>query len=176
MGTSHTKEKWDCNQYLSGKGPILPEASGSAPSADQASVGRRGGSVKQEEGVVGDQPDGQMKWVSLPRCLPCYPHCGTIEIEYCIADGIQQTQHPKPGRPFTGLRAVAYLPDDAEGAWLLQLLVRAFERRLVFTVATGADGSEAVAWADIPHCSGFSNPDPHYLKTLKQVLKSKGIE
>ncbi|KAJ8376944.1 hypothetical protein SKAU_G00075240 [Synaphobranchus kaupii] len=168
MGTIHHKEKWDCNQYLNGKGP---------PAREETSYG--GGmaeAIKKEVGIVGDQPDGEMKWTSLPRSLPSHLHCGTIEIEYSFKNGIQTEKHPKPGKPFTGLRATAYLPDDLEGNELLTLLKRAFDQRLTFTVASGSGGLEAVTWSDIPHCTGFNNLDPHYQKMVKQVLKSKGID
>lgn len=168
MGTIHHKEKWECNQYLNGAGPPVYQA--------RPNGGRAGEALKNEQSIVGDQPDGDMKWISLPRSLPCYPHCGTIEIEYSFNDGIQTGKHPKPGKPFAGFRTVAYLPDDREGNELLRLLKQAFDQGLTFTVATGSNGSETVTWSDIPHCTGFTNPEPYFLMTVKQVLKSKGIE
>ncbi|KAJ8276907.1 hypothetical protein GJAV_G00069240 [Gymnothorax javanicus] len=164
MGNANHKDRLECNRYLNGKGP--------PPGLVRAHEDRRGESAKRNR-MVGDQPEGEMKWISIPRSLPCYPHCGTIEIEYDFKDGVQLEVHPNPGRPFTGLRAVAYLPDDLEGQKLLELLRQAFEQRLSFTVATGSDGSEVVTWSDIPHCTGFSNPDPHYIMMAKQALKSK---
>jgi len=65
---------------------------------------------------------------------------------------LQQT-HPNPGAPYHGTRRQAYLPDNDEGQEVCQLLRRAFNAKLVFTVGrsitTGKDDS--VIWNDIHH-------------------------
>ena len=43
-------------------------------------------------------------------------------------------EHPNPGVPYSCLFCSAYLPDNAEGQELCSLLLRAFNRRLIFTV------------------------------------------
>ncbi|KAJ8389052.1 hypothetical protein AAFF_G00124490 [Aldrovandia affinis] len=186
MGTIHSKEKWDCTQYLNGKGPLTPEemdgagAGGGGEGVAHSQLVAGGGESRR---IEGDQPEGEMKWTSLARSLPGHPHCGTIKIDYVIKDGIQTEQHPNPGKPFFGLSAEAFLPDDREGKRVLKLLERAFDQRLVFTVASNRGGEETVTWNDIPHKTfdsggpeSDSYPDPHYLQTVKKVLKAKGIK
>ena len=64
-----------------------------------------------------------------------------------------QDDHPNPGRRYTGTRRTAYLPDNPEGRQVLQLLKRAFEARLIFTIGTSnTSGREnVVIWNDIHH-------------------------
>jgi len=61
--------------------------------------------------------------------------------------------HPNPGQPYSGTRRSAYLPNNAEGNEICQLLRRAFDAGLVFTVGrsntTGRDN--VVIWNDIHH-------------------------
>ncbi|CAH2304962.1 poly [ADP-ribose] polymerase 14-like [Pelobates cultripes] len=81
------------------------------------------------------------------------------------------------------------LPNDADtvrdGRVILQLLKRAFDQRLVFTIGvsrtTGA--KDCVTWNDIHHKtsphggpSQFGYPDPDYLNRVRDELKAKGIE
>ncbi|XP_036416500.1 uncharacterized protein LOC118800395 [Colossoma macropomum] len=132
--------------------------------------------------LTGTQPDGKMDVFKRHFNLPGYSRCGTIEIVYSIPDGIQTDRHPNPGKRYRGAHRTAYLPDNDEGRYVLQLLRRAFDQRLIFTVGTstttGADNS--VIWNDIHHktstdggpsCYGY--PDPDYLKRVKEELKAK---
>lgn len=171
MGSTQSKDKWHCTRYIDGQGP---------PSLkDQAENGLSG----NPEGSPGTQPAGQMTWVILHRDLPGYPEDNTIQINYIIEDGIQTDHHPNPGQTFRGVRTLAYLPDNKEGRKVLRLLDKAFNQRQVFTVATNSSGDDVVTWADIPHKTqpdGGSKsdgyPDPEYLKTIRRILKDKGIE
>ncbi|XP_070541469.1 uncharacterized protein [Ptychodera flava] len=100
----------------------------------------------------GDQPDGTMDIsVDKSRQLPGYPGCGTVCITYTFPDGIQIDRHPHPGRPYQGTRRRAYLPDNSQGREVLQLLKKAFQAKLLFTVGqsvtTGLD--DVVVWNDI---------------------------
>ena len=133
----------------------------------------------------GNQPDGDMYVTVLRDSLPGYEPCGTIMITYVIEGGVQTKEHPNPGKRFSGIRRIAYLPDNKEGNEVLGLLRRAFKQKLIFTVGesrqTGA--SDVITWNDIHHktswCGGphrHGYPDPDYLKRVKQELKSKGIE
>uniref|UniRef100_A0A669DX03 E3 ubiquitin-protein ligase n=1 Tax=Oreochromis niloticus TaxID=8128 RepID=A0A669DX03_ORENI len=135
--------------------------------------------------IIGDQPDGRMSHQTLRTSLPGYSDCGTIVINYVIPSGIQTAKHPNPGQLYSGIHRTAYLPDNKEGNEVLQLLKRAFQQRLIFTVGTsrttGLDNQ--VTWNDIPHktsTSGgpdrFGYPDPEYLSRVKEELKAKGIE
>ncbi|XP_053509279.1 E3 ubiquitin-protein ligase DTX3L isoform X2 [Ictalurus furcatus] len=136
--------------------------------------------------LKGNQPDGTMEVQHYKHTdLPGFPRCGTIIISYHIPDGIQTHEHPNPGKPYYGTQRTAYLPDNAEGNHVLNLLRRAFDQKLIFTVATVTknEGEDVVTWSDIhhktstsggPECYGY--PDPNYLKRVKEELKAKGIE
>jgi len=64
-----------------------------------------------------------------------------------------QTEHPHPGKRFMGTVRTAFLPDNVEGREVCEMLRRAFDARLVFTVGrsitTGLDN--VVVWNDIHH-------------------------
>ena len=55
--------------------------------------------------------------------------------------------------PYTGTRRTAYLPNNAEGRELLELLRRAFDCKLVFTIGTSITKGkiDTVIWNDIHH-------------------------
>lgn len=78
---------------------------------------------------------------------------GTIVIEYNFRSGIQGQEHPNPGVRYQGTKRTAYLPDTREGREVLQLLKRAFDARLVFTIGTSNTTglSNQVTWNDIHH-------------------------
>ncbi|NWI66180.1 DTX3L ligase, partial [Todus mexicanus] len=135
--------------------------------------------------VKGDQPEGRMSTRTQSTSLPGYPSCGTIIITYNMYGGIQTSNHPNPGRHYPATTRRAYLPDNKEGREILQLLKRAFNQKLVFTVGqsctTGAQ--DVITWNDIHHktsqsggptCYGY--PDPDYLQRVRSELKAKGIE
>uniref|UniRef100_A0A3B1JBQ2 E3 ubiquitin-protein ligase n=1 Tax=Astyanax mexicanus TaxID=7994 RepID=A0A3B1JBQ2_ASTMX len=133
----------------------------------------------------GNQPKGKMTYITYRSDLPGYYGCGTIEISYDIPSGTQTDEHPNPGERFYGAQRHAYLPNNAEGNEVLQLLQRAFDQRLIFTVGTstttGADNT--VTWNDIHHKTSktggpqnYGYPDSDYLKRVKDELKAKGIE
>ncbi|NXW20978.1 DTX3L ligase, partial [Circaetus pectoralis] len=135
--------------------------------------------------MKGDQPEGTMSTRTLSSALPGYPKCGTIEITYSMHSGIQTSNHPNPGKPYCATSRRAYLPDNKEGREILQLLRRAFNQKLIFTVGqsrtTGAKG--VITWNDIHHKTStiggpmnFGYPDPDYLKRVRSELKARGIE
>ncbi|KFP25360.1 E3 ubiquitin-protein ligase DTX3L, partial [Colius striatus] len=135
--------------------------------------------------VQGNQPEGTMSTTKLPLHLPGYPTCGTIEITYNMHSGIQTANHPNPGRRYDSTCRKAFLPDNKEGQEVLQLLRRAFEQKLIFTVGqsrtTGLQ--DVITWNDIHHKtsvsggpSSFGYPDPNYLRRVRSELKAKGIE
>ena len=78
---------------------------------------------------------------------------GTIVIDYHFPSGLQGPEHPFPGRYYDGASRTAYLPDNREGREVLQLLRRAFDARLVFTIGTcfTAGLPNQVIWNDIHH-------------------------
>ena len=72
---------------------------------------------------------------------------------YQFPSGVQGPEHPNPGQYYQGTSRTAYLPDNHEGREVLQLLRRAFDARLVFTVGTSNTTglSNQVIWNDIHH-------------------------
>uniref|UniRef100_A0A8B9KGI9 E3 ubiquitin-protein ligase n=1 Tax=Astyanax mexicanus TaxID=7994 RepID=A0A8B9KGI9_ASTMX len=135
--------------------------------------------------VKGNQPQGTMSFRKQRYDLPGYDGCGTIEICYYIPDGKQTDEHPNPGQPYSGARRQAYLPSNTEGKEVLQLLQRAFDRRLIFTVGTSTftGANNTITWNGIHHKTSMTGgpqnygyPDPDYLKRVKKELKAKGIE
>ncbi|XP_030584697.1 uncharacterized protein LOC115779933 [Archocentrus centrarchus] len=135
--------------------------------------------------ITGDQPDGKMSHYTLHGSLSGFPGCGTIVISYDIPSGIQTQKHPNPGQHFSGISRRAYLPDNSEGKEVLQLLKRAFDQKLIFTIGTSrtTGRDDQVTWNDIHHKTSttggpqwFGYPDPEYLSRVKEELKAKGIE
>ncbi|KAM6269370.1 E3 ubiquitin-protein ligase DTX3L [Porphyrio hochstetteri] len=135
--------------------------------------------------MTGDQPAGTMTTKKLHLSLPGYPRCGTIEITYDMQSGYQTNNHPNPGKHYKPTVRKAYLPDNKEGQEILQLLRRAFNQKLIFTVGqsrtTGAEN--VITWNDIHHKTSMSGgptyfgyPDPDYLQRVRSELKAKGIE
>ncbi|XP_005996988.1 probable E3 ubiquitin-protein ligase DTX3 [Latimeria chalumnae] len=95
-----------------------------------------------------------------------------------------EPEHPHSGQKYYGTRRKAYLPDSPEGNKVLQLLKRAFDQQLIFTVgrSTTTDQSNVVTWNDIHHKTRphggpteYGYPDPGYLKRVQEELKAKGI-
>ncbi|RLW04694.1 hypothetical protein DV515_00005654 [Chloebia gouldiae] len=103
--------------------------------------------------LTGNQPEGTMSDTTIDMSLPGYPNCGTIVIEYNMKGGIQTSSHPNPGQRYGPEFRTAYLPDTEEGREILQLLKRAFNQKLIFTVGqshtTGAQN--VITWNDIHH-------------------------
>ena len=64
---------------------------------------------------------------------------------------MQGKEHPNPGQYYGGMSRRAYLPDTREGRDALQLLRRAFDARLVFTVGTSTTEGlpNQITWNDI---------------------------
>ncbi|KAJ8376937.1 hypothetical protein SKAU_G00075170 [Synaphobranchus kaupii] len=85
--------------------------------------------------------------------------------------------HPNPGKPFTGIQTTACLPNSPEGLEVLKLLQRAFEQKLVFTVAATDGAADRVIFTDIPHAENRSACYlPGFLQKVKAALRAKGIE
>ncbi|OWK06016.1 DTX3L [Cervus elaphus hippelaphus] len=74
-------------------------------------------------------------------------------ITYTIEGGIQTKEHPNPGKIFSGIQRNAYLPDNKEGNEVLDLLRRAFDQKLIFTVGESRTLgiSDVITWNDIHH-------------------------
>ncbi|XP_028938463.1 probable E3 ubiquitin-protein ligase DTX2 isoform X2 [Ornithorhynchus anatinus] len=135
---------------------------------------------------TGTQPKGKMDVSTFAVSLPGHEDCGTIQIVYSIARGIQGPEHPNPGKPFTarGFPRHCYLPDNAQGRKVLELLKVAWKRRLIFTVGTSSTTGETdtVVWNEIHHktemglnLTGHGYPDPHYLDNVLAELAAQGV-
>ncbi|NWT07826.1 DTX3L ligase, partial [Vireo altiloquus] len=103
--------------------------------------------------LTGNQPEGKMSATTLSFSLPGYPQCGTIKIEYFMEGGVQTSSHPDPGKLYEPTYRRAYLPDNEEGREVLQLLRKAFDQKLIFTVGPSRTTGEqsAITWNDIHH-------------------------
>ena len=104
--------------------------------------------------ITGNQPKGgTMTSYATRQSLPGYEKYGTITINYHIPGGTQGPEHPNPGQRFYGTARTAYLPDSPEGRKVSQLLKKAFDARLVFTIGTShtSGASNRVVWNDIHH-------------------------
>ena len=137
---------------------------------------------------TGNQPtEGKMYFRKHNGQVPGYPDCGMIVINYSMVDGVQEDAHPNPGKPFhaKGFPRTAFLPDNPKGNHVLQLLVKAFRRRLVFTVGSSLSRGEddCVTWNGIHHKTqiqdngnGHGYPDTGYLDRVQGELRQKGVE
>ncbi|NXQ57733.1 DTX3L ligase, partial [Anthoscopus minutus] len=135
--------------------------------------------------LIGNQPEGTMSTQTIRFSLPGYPNCYTIQIDYAMEGGIQTSSHPNPGQHYRPVHRRAYLPDNEEGREILQLLRRAFNQKLIFTVGQSHTTGEqnVITWNDIHHKTAmtggptqFGYPDSSYLQRVRSELKAKGIE
>ncbi|XP_023570257.1 probable E3 ubiquitin-protein ligase DTX2 isoform X2 [Octodon degus] len=135
---------------------------------------------------TGTQPQGTMDVSRFQMPLPGHEDCGTIVIVYSIPHGIQGPEHPNPGKPFTarGFPRQCYLPDNAQGRKVLELLRVAWKRRLIFTIGTSSTTGETdtVVWNEIHHktemdrnVTGHGYPDPNYLQNVLAELAAQGV-
>eukprot|EP00918_Siedleckia_nematoides_P028492 GHVU01061323.1.p1 GENE.GHVU01061323.1~~GHVU01061323.1.p1 ORF type:complete len:603 (+),score=23.35 GHVU01061323.1:189-1811(+) len=134
---------------------------------------------------MGNCPPGTMQYTVYNQQLPGET-CDTIRITYDIQGGIQGDGHPQPGRPYTtrGFPRICYLPDSPKGNKVLRLLIKAWERRLTFTIGTSVTTGEAdtVVWNEIHHktesrsnASGHGYPDPNYIENVLLELSIQGV-
>ncbi|GAB1611268.1 protein deltex-like [Argonauta hians] len=135
---------------------------------------------------LGNCPDGEMEFVTIPESLPGYQNTATIRILYDIKAGIQGPEHPNPGKRFTtkGFPRCCYLPENDKGRKVLNLLIKAWKRRLIFTIGTSTTTGEAntVTWNEIHHktelytnYTGHGYPDPNYLDNVLLELAAQGV-
>ncbi|KAK3607180.1 hypothetical protein CHS0354_007095 [Potamilus streckersoni] len=134
--------------------------------------------------ITGNQPQGTMEVKTSSICLPGFRNCGTIDILYSFPNGVQTKEHPNPGKPYQGTKRHAYLPDNVRGRKVLDLLRKAFDRRLVFTIGQSMTTrtDNVVTWNDIRHKTkreggphNYGYPDEDYLARVEQELAAKGV-
>ncbi|MCO5576042.1 hypothetical protein L7F22_029849 [Adiantum nelumboides] len=139
--------------------------------------------------IFGTQPPGEMhvQYITYRKGkygLAGYPDTDVIKILYSFPSGIQSAEHPSPGRPFIGTVRTAYLPKNREGEEVLELLRKAFSRRLLFRVGTSVTTGQnnVVTWASIHHktrmnggSSHHGYPDDTYFLRIKKELEEAGV-
>ncbi|XP_041605793.1 probable E3 ubiquitin-protein ligase DTX2 isoform X3 [Vulpes lagopus] len=119
----------------------------------------------------------------LAKCSHAF-HLLCLLAMYC--NGNKGPEHPNPGKPFTarGFPRQCYLPDNAQGRKVLELLKVAWKRRLIFTVGTSSTTGETdtVVWNEIHHktemdrnVTGHGYPDPNYLQNVLAELAAQGV-
>ena len=106
-----------------------------------------------------------MEIKSYHSSLPGYEGYACYVITYDIPSGRQGNRHPNPGHKFSGTRRQAYLPATKEGAVVLKMLEKAFEKKLIFTVGrSNTTGKEdCVTWNDIHHKTSVSGGPQKYV-------------
>lgn len=84
--------------------------------------------------------------------LPGYESYGAIEISYHFPSGYNKNGN------YSGTSRYAYLPDCPKGRKVLELLRKAFDYRLIFTVGTSVTtgATNTVVWAGIHHKTSIS--------------------
>ena len=121
-----------------------------------------------------------MTWKLEP--FPCdgFPKTSTWAISYGFAGG----KHKESGKVYSGDGRHCYVPDTPEGREVLALLVKAFKRRLTFTVGfsvvRGRDN--CIVWNGIHHKTNthggttrYGYPDLTYFNRVKIELADKGV-
>ncbi|CAF0970786.1 unnamed protein product [Brachionus calyciflorus] len=126
-------------------------------------------------------PNGKMKHEIKRFSLKGFENFDTIVIHYSIPSGVQKKHHPSPGKSYYGIDRTAYLPASPDGYKALDLLKKAFDNCLIFTIGTSrTTNTEGLTWNDIHHKTEFSGtfgyPDATYLERLIDELKAHGIE
>ena len=115
--------------------------------------------------LKGNQPKGTMYDSFRSTSLPGFGSCGTITVSYRFPSGTQGSDHPNPGKPYTGTSLTAYLPDNKEGRKVLNLLREAFDQKLTFKIiqsnTTGRD--DCVILNDIPHKTSMTGGPAKYV-------------
>ncbi|XP_031565387.1 probable E3 ubiquitin-protein ligase DTX3 [Actinia tenebrosa] len=118
---------------------------------------------------------------------------------------IQGLFHPNPGTPYDKLSRRTFLPDNKEGREVLDLLEKAFDASILFTVGKSTindKDNQIIFNEDIEHKTNVNGgpkvsatlklpctsnhflsalnrsgyPDPEYFDRVKKQLKAKGIE
>ena len=167
--------------YFHKKCPNLPMSI-----AEYMEQSRQCPACKKRYGVSkGNMPRGQMEVVRLDMSLPGHEESKTLEITFHFPGGIQGENHPHPGSRYESDYRTAYLPDSPEGQHVLNLIRKAWDRKVLFTIGTsltrGLDNCivyNGVHFKTVP-CATPSEPwgwpDPTYLLRVTQELNDKGI-
>lgn len=127
---------------------------------------------------TGDQPPGSMTYKLEPFNCAGYPKTKTWTIRYQLSNGVRN------GQKFNADQRFCYVPDTPDGREVLALLVKAFQRKLTFTVGfsvvRGRDN--CIVWNGIHHktntdggATNYGFPDPTYFNRVRNELADKGV-
>ena len=127
---------------------------------------------------TGDQPPGTMSWSLESFSCDGYPNIKTWVINYNFNSGYRN------GNYFHHDRRTALLPNTKEGNEVLALLIKAFRRKLIFTVGYSVVRSRdnCIVWNSIHHktnstggATNYGYPDDTYFNRVKNELAYKGV-
>ena len=105
--------------------------------------------------------------------------CGTFAVTFNFSGGVQHAFHQNPGARYPGTSRVAYIPSNREGAALLERVVAAWKRGLLFTIGVSltTNQSDVITWASVHFKTGKSGgvarhgyPDPNYFMNTNEEL------
>ena len=128
---------------------------------------------------VGDQPPGTMEWSREPWPCDGHPQTQTWAIQYKFWSGFTSS-----GQQYRGDQRNCYVPDTEKGRELLALLVKAFKRKLTFTVGYSVVRARdnCIVWNGIHHktnthggTGNYGYPDPTYCNRATIELADKGV-
>ena len=122
-------------------------------------------------------PPGSLKYQLEPFSCDGFDKVKTWTLSYRFEGG------KRNGVKYNGDSRFCYLPDTPDGREVLALLIKAFKRKLTFTighsVVRGKDN--CIVWA-IHHktnthggSSHYGFPDPTYFNRVKNELADKGV-
>lgn len=131
----------------------------------------------------GKSPSGTLTIVVDPtRSCEGHSDVGRIQITYNIFGGNQKGYHEIEGKPFKGIKRVAFLPDNDDGRRLLKRLKYAFSHGLTFSIGESLTSGKkgVVTWASIHHKTSpkqgtYGWPDLGYFVRCNQELDTLGV-
>ncbi|KAJ8276914.1 hypothetical protein GJAV_G00069310 [Gymnothorax javanicus] len=147
-------------------------------------LGRQCPVCLKELKALGDQPEGQMTAKHVKDFLGKDYIC----ITYSIPSALQTEAHPNPGKPFDGIQTESWLPGEdscyngcnyvtVKGEEVLKLLEKAFEQKLIFTVAATDGAADRVVFTDIPHAKNlFESTNAGLLTSVIKAIKAKYMD
>ncbi|CAD8085399.1 unnamed protein product [Paramecium sonneborni] len=120
------------------------------------------------------QPPGTFIQKLIDQSCQGYDKIQTIEIVYDIPNGLQNGIH------YRGTKQICYIPNTKEGQELADLLKKAFDKGLVFTIARSLkDGHKyQVQFNDLHHKTSLNGgkygyPDATYIDRMISELKQR---
>jgi deltex-like protein len=131
--------------------------------------------------AFGNMPMGTMTAKFFYRPVEGSYH-STILIEYRFPTGVTNDRQQNPGTPYPADSRDCYLEASPEGYEVLELLKRAFEQGLTFTIGNSltTGRQNVIVWNGIHHKTSmvrgpFGYPDPGYYNRVRDELRYKGI-